>query len=319
MTTLLEIEDGQVARMPTPDDAPQAVHLFDERSIYAVNAALLARRPLLVCGEPGTGKSQLARAVAFVLKRVFVSQVVDARTEPRDLLWWFDAVRRLAEAQLISQVAGEAETRMAIQRFMVPGPLWWAFDWKTASDQAGELGLTAPEQAGTADPANGCVVLIDEIDKAERDVPNALLEALGIGQFTPEGFGERIKMKPPLPLVIITSNRERSLPDAFVRRCLVLNLELPREEKALRETLGRIGRTHFPNLDESIIGACLDDLVADRKRAGEASRGGPRPGQAEFLDLLRILHHSGESDPDKLLGILKRMKPFVLEKHVGLS
>lgn len=132
---------------------------------------LAARRPLLVQGEPGIGKSQLAKAVAKQLKRPYVQHVVDARTESRDLLWHYDAVARLAEAQLcgaLGQREGGVRRRLAVGNFPRPGPLWWAFDWWDAARRAGEIGEGAPPKENDADPANGCVVLIDEIDKARN-------------------------------------------------------------------------------------------------------------------------------------------------------
>lgn len=103
----LDIKPGTKTLLPSPVDAPERVHVFDQPSIDAVNAALAAKRPLLLKGEPGIGKSQLARAVARELKCAFVQFVVDSQTESRDLLWHFDAVQRLADAQL-SSVLGES-------------------------------------------------------------------------------------------------------------------------------------------------------------------------------------------------------------------
>src|SRR5262249_50323380 len=121
-----------------------SVHVIDEDSILAVNAALATGRPLLVRGEPGTGKSQLARAVAEALGRAFVSHSVDARTETRDLLWSVDAVARLAEAQVMGALHhvehDEVRRRIDVIEFVQPGPLWWAFDWASAQAQARRSG-----------------------------------------------------------------------------------------------------------------------------------------------------------------------------------
>jgi MoxR-like ATPase len=239
----LDIADDAIIELAATGDMPEAVHQFEPRQIRAVNAALAARRPLLVRGEPGIGKSQLARAAAKALGRAFVPHTVDARTESRDLLWHFDAVARLAEAQLLGALGravnldapdlqprpagkeNKAESpsirdRLAIARFLHPRALWWAFDWNGALNRVKDVGISAPPQPDGGDPANGCLVLIDEIDKAEADVPNGLLEALGAGSFHPQGCTEPVKATGIAPLVVITTNEERALPDAFVRRCL---------------------------------------------------------------------------------------------------
>ena len=200
--------------------------------------------PLLVRGEPGVGKTQLAAAAAMVLKRPLVSRVVDSRTEPRDLLWEFDAVQRLAEAQIAGTFAWRGpdensaerhqeqtmllQSRLAVGRFVRPGTLWWGFDWNGAAEQARLTGsevLKAPE--GT-DPQHGRVVLIDEIDKAEADVPNGLLEALGAGQFTALGREEPVRAAGRVSPGHHHHERGTRAPGAFVRRCLVLPLEAAR-------------------------------------------------------------------------------------------
>ncbi|MBF0614464.1 MAG: MoxR family ATPase [Magnetococcales bacterium] len=296
---------------------PEQVHVFDAQSIEAVNAALAARRPLLVRGEPGTGKSQLAHAVAIQLKRAFISCVVDARTEPGDLMWRFDAVERLAEAQLAASLGLKPEqigARLAVTRYLRPGPLWWAFDWDDAKGRAnpGNSGMYAePEEWQVAD---GTVLLIDEIDKAESDVPNSLLEALGIGRFTPSGMTEPIRMHKTSPLVVITTNEERALPDAFLRRCLVLFLELPADEAELVALLSARARRHFPQAKPEILKEAAIQLAQDRAEA-KRNQWFPLPGQAEYLDLVRAvlaLH------PDDLRGqrrVLRQIGRYVLRKH----
>ncbi len=212
-----------------------------------------------VRGEPGVGKTQLAEAAAEALQRAFVRHVVDSRTESRDLLYTFDAVMRLAEAQLCSVEklsAAESREQLAIQRFILPGPLWWAFNWEYARDHCLEnkvpsanLVLAEAENELRAEAGNGWVVLIDEIDKAESDVPNGLLEALGSGSFSPLGCDKRVEMSQPAPLIMITTNEERTLPDAFVRRCVVLHIQLPDLEdgkhQEFTELLMKRGCSHF--------------------------------------------------------------------------
>ena len=339
----LELESDPVVRLAAVGDMPEPVHQFEPRQVDAINAALSARRPLLVRGEPGIGKSQLARAAAKGLGRAFVAHTVDSRTESRDLLWHFDAVSRLAEAQLIGALGGRAPHRpagqaaadqaaaaqddgdppadtvrveelLALDRFLHPRALWWAFDWEGAAKRAERLGLPTPPQPDGGDPANGCVVLIDEIDKAETDVPNGLLEALGAGSFHPHGANEPVVAKGVAPLVVITTNDERTLPDAFVRRCLVLHLRLPSDPKQLAERLIERGRVHFGRrVSAKVLARAAELLVADRETA-RANHWLPLPGQAEYLDLLRavITRAPKANDQQRLIDAVAE---FVLKKH----
>ena len=319
--SFMNITEGHEVPLPGHGSRPRQVHVFDQDSIQAVDAALAAQRPLLVRGEPGIGKSQLARAVAIHLKRMYVQCVVDARTESRDLLWRYDAVARLADAQLagaLGERATAARKRLAVHRYLHPGPLWWAFDWESALSQAGLVGETAPPQdegkEGPPSPTNGCVVLIDEIDKAESDVPNGLLEALGSGEFTPIGGKRRIVASFPPPLVVITTNNERALPDAFLRRCLVLHLALDDDETKLKQFLVERGRRHFPNADDDVLKQAATQLYDDRKQAKD-NRHYPLPGQAEYLDLLRAVMVLNEGDPAGQKETLRKIADYALKKH----
>ena len=335
----LDIADNEVIELAATGDMPEAVHQFEPRQIRAVNAALAARRPLLVRGEPGIGKSQLARAAAKGLGRAFVPHTVDARTESRDLLWHFDAVARLAEAQLLGalgraadlaspnpapssaekgdQPAPNLRDRLAIACFLHPRALWWAFDWNGALNRAKAIGISAPPQPDGGDPANGCLVLIDEIDKAEADVPNGLLEALGAGCFHPQGCTEPVKATGIAPLVVITTNEERALPDAFVRRCLVLHLRLPSDPKKLAERLIERGRAHFrrhkPPASDKVLQHAAELLIADRETARE-NHWLPLPGQAEYLDLVRAVI-ARERTAKAQEALMEKVAEFVLKKH----
>ncbi len=315
---LMQIQEGHTVELSTSAGMPEQVHVFEQQSIDAVNAALAAGRPLLVRGEPGTGKSQLARAAAKVLGRVFVSYVVDSRTESRDLLWQFDAVSRLAEAQLcgaLNEDPQEARMRLEISHFVTPGPLWWAFDWHDALGQTKKKGQANDAQRDGGKPDRGCVVLIDEIDKAESDVPNGLLEALGIGRFTPLGRDEPVCAGNPVPLVVITTNEERRLPDAFVRRCLVLRLQLPQTRKKLVDILVERGRAHFKQASDDLLGRAAGLLADDRDFALQHRL--PLPGQAEYLDLVRAVVALAPDDQDRQEKIIKTVAGFTLKKHVG--
>ncbi|MCB1777225.1 MAG: MoxR family ATPase, partial [Candidatus Competibacteraceae bacterium] len=271
---------GKSVPLERSQSTPEQVHVFSQREIDAIEAALAARRPLLVCGEPGIGKSQLARAAAVDLGRAYVQHVVDSGTESRDLLWHFDAVARLADAQLKgalretrTRCRGGMRQELAVENYLHPRALWWAFNWGSARKQAIKARQPdEPPQLPGCDPKNGCVLLIDEIDKAQTDVPNGLLEALGAGRFTPQGLTQPVMVMGEPPLVIITTNEERALPDAFIRRCLVLHLRLPdaikKKDKLIKYLVER-GKAHFENADPDLLEKAATLLVADRRKAQE--------------------------------------------------
>lgn len=193
--------------LPPPGDAPGAAaarttftHHFEPKHVHAVNAALAAGRALLVRGEPGVGKSQLARAAAKALGRAFVARVIDARTESQDLLWSFDAVRRLADAQILgAEGLREGESvreRLDDRRYVHPGPLWWGFAWDDAKTQAERAGAPRPIEVEGADPSRGVVVLLDEIDKADSSVPTGCSSASATGSPSPPAVGHRPEQLP---------------------------------------------------------------------------------------------------------------------------
>lgn len=298
--------------LPAMASWPQAAHVFEPEHIVALRAAEAAGRPLLVRGDPGTGKSQLAHAAAVAARRQFLSLVVDARTEATDMMWRFDAVARLADAHLASVLGSGAPKGLDVARYLQPGVLWWAFDWGGALQQAQDARITisvpkAPPQDFGWTPQKGTVLLVDEIDKAEADVPNGLLEALGNGRFTVGLTGRVVERQggQPAPLVIITTNDERELPAAFLRRCLVLTLALPKGG-ALVDHLLKLGRLHFPALAKAhgqVLKSAAEMLVDDRLQAYDA--GVYQPGPAEYLDLLRAMDGLG-GPPGEHLALLRR-------------
>lgn len=316
-------EHDEVILHETPNE-PDAVHLFDARSMLAINAALVANRPLLVRGEPGVGKSQLARAASKALGRQFIQRTLTIRTEAQDLFWMRDDVRRLAEAQLLSAVFREQtltpsileqtlEDRLAVDRFVEPGPLWWAFDWVGARDQLLRARPKLPEgNQPPSDAPRGVVVLLDEIDKADGSVPNGLLEALGQRSFLGPSEEALIRQRGITPLIIVTTNEERALPNAFLRRCLVLHLALPDNESALKELLIERGRAHFrqdPVPSDQVLEQAADFLVKHRQKV----KAPPRPGQAEYFDLLRAVCLLAEDEKTRL-ALLTDVGPLTLGK-----
>lgn len=317
---MLTISDGHVTELSTDPSRPERFHEHDSRSISAVNVALAAKRPLLIRGEPGLGKTQLAEAVAFELSRAFYSLTIDSRTESRDLLWHFDAVLRLADAQIKSDLTrDQARQELAVERYVRPGPLWWGFDWRTAKEAAGEGPTPLTEGHNQQWKDNGWVVLIDEIDKAERDVPNGLLEALGAGQFTPWGREKPVQIQGKPPLVILTTNEERELPGAFLRRCLVLHLWLPKEDRELIQFLIKRGKEHFQDrVSPQALEKAARQLLKDRKSA-EQQQLMPLPGQAEYLDLIRAVVELREGDFAGQEELIDRASEFTFQKHREMS
>ncbi|MEO1019648.1 MAG: MoxR family ATPase, partial [Pseudomonadota bacterium] len=283
--------------------------------VNAINSAMAAGRPLLVTGEPGVGKSQLARAAAKSLGRAFYSITVDSRTEAHDLIWHFDAVARLRDAQVAR--AGElgAETSLNVEHYVKPRALWWGLSWKTANGRAPS---EEPFQADGGCHKHGAVVLIDEIDKGEADVPNGLLDALGSGGFVPYGTNRRIEMASDTPpLIVITSNGERVLPDAFVRRCLCLKLHLPDKEHEVVEWLVQRATDHFGDRfgDNGFIIELAAKLTAEDRVEAERRHWRPLPGQAECLDLLKAVDELTTATGEAPRTIILKVAKFTLRKH----
>ena len=275
----------------------------------------------MVRGEPGTGKSELGRAAAAALGWAYVSEVVTARTEPSDLHWRFDAVARLGRAQLYGAAGGKGDFEdLAEWRYVSPGALWWVFDRKGAEEQWNDAFAKGPRPAeppeGWArDGDHGTVLLLDEIDKADPDLPNGLLESLGNGEFQVPPLGKRVRCSRDNapPLIVITTNEERELPAAFVRRCLVLQLSLP-EGKALEAWLEVRGRAHFGDAcSEAVYTEAAQLIVRDRAALGPTAL--LRPGQAEYLDILRAVLDVAGNDADYQSAALQEMHDFVLNKN----
>jgi MoxR-like ATPase len=299
------------------------VHEFDQDSVDAVNSALASGRPLLVRGEPGVGKTQLAEAAAEHLQRAFVPFVVNSRTEARDLLWRFDAVMRLAEAQILSQITQdekELREKLAVSNFVRPGPLWWACHADDAERCCTDEDNMLTVGQNAARSKHGWVVLIDEIDKAESDLPNGLLEALGAQSFRPQGRSAHVTIPAQgvAPLIVVTTNEDRVLPDAFVRRCMVLHLNLPADREALVAHLCQRGKAHFGQRTSDQVLSKAAGLLADDREAASASQLLPLPGQAEFLDLMRAVIEWKGSDLAGQEAVVDTVRTFAYRKHAEL-
>ena len=274
------------------------VYVYDGQIVLAVRVALATGRPLLVRGPSGCGKSSLARHAARVLRWRYYEKVITSRTQAQDLLWEVDHLRRLQDAQ-----AGKL--RGGRERYVRPGVLWWAFDRASAVRQA-LRSRTSAKSRGRLDPSLGdeherAVVLVDEIDKADPDVPNNLLVPLGSLQFQVEETGQVVRTaEDRAPLVVVTTNDERELPAAFLRRCVELKLEVPEGERLLE-----IARRHFPEIAET-------DLKDVAGRVVEVSGDGASPSPAELLDTLRAVEDLREK---KLLPAWDDLLRVTIWKH----
>jgi MoxR-like ATPase len=307
--------DGGVTELPASDGLPASVHVWSKDEILAINAALATGKALLLRGEPGTGKTQLGRAAAVELGRTFAYQAVDSRTETRDLLWTLDAIARLAEAQVLGtrpKVSEEVRKKtLDLSNYLQPGALWWAFRPNDAREQATKGGPGACVSTSQDKDANGAVALLDEIDKADPSVPNGLLDALGHGGFAVPGRQRVCVDSERPPLILLTTNEERGLSEAFLRRCLVLTLRFPEGDK-LAPYLVKRGALHHPDLPESLLQEAAAMVARDRKELVAMGLAGP--GLSEYLDLVAAVAGEGLTGEARAT-LLSDVGAFILRKH----
>ena len=219
--------------MTTPRFTGTDAYVADDGLMMAVNAAITLEKPILVKGEPGTGKTMLAEQVATALGAPFIQWHIKSTTKARQGLYEYDAVSRLRDGQL-----GEERVH-DIGNYIVRGKLWEAFD----SDSR-------------------AVLLIDEIDKADIEFPNDLLLELDRMEFFVYELNQVIKAK-HRPIIIITSNNEKELPDAFLRRCFFHYITFPD-----RETLTRIVDVHYPGIKKTLLKAALGGVFRPARDPG---------------------------------------------------
>ena len=227
-----------------------AAYIVAEDLRVAVNAAVTLQRPLLVKGEPGTGKTELARQVAQALDMPLIEWHVKSTTKAQQGLYEYDAVSRLRDSQL-----GEARVH-EVRNYIRQGKLWQAF--------------AAPARV---------VLLIDEIDKADIEFPNDLLQELDRMEFHVYETGDTVRAL-HRPVVIITSNNEKELPDAFLRRCFFHYIRFPDAE-----TLTAIVRVHFPDIKPALLTTALTQFFEIRETPGLKKK----PSTSEVLDWLKLL------------------------------
>jgi MoxR-like ATPase len=299
-------------------DSPKSKYLFPGEIKTALQLARVRPRPLLVIGEAGVGKSQLALALAEQCEVPFLKFVVQSTTQAEELMWRFDAVQRLAEAQVLGASGCKPEEvadKLKLERFVQPGVLWWASNWEHAKKHVEDHTVqnsATPQSSEDWTPKKGCVVLIDEIDKATADVPNNLLDVLDTGCITLP-TGERVERQGTPPLIVITSNGDRDLPAPFLRRCYVLRLDFP-EGDAAKAWLMERARAHFTevDLDDEVIEAAAQQIVDDRKSAGNTDY---NPGVSEYLDLLYAVKDLADTK-DEQISKLTELGPFVLKRNL---
>src|SRR6186997_3084902 len=225
-------------------------YVADDDLKLAVNAAVTLERPLLIKGEPGTGKTMLAEEVARALGMPLFQWHIKSTTKAQQGLYEYDAVSRLRDSQLGDGRVGD------ISNYIVKGVLWQAFE----------------------SPARS-VVLVDEIDKADIEFPNDLLRELDRMEFYVYETRELVKAK-QRPIVFITSNNEKELPDAFLRRCFFHYIRFPD-----KETMEKIVDVHFPGLKKSLLREALEVFFEVREVPGLKKK----PSTSELLDWLKLL------------------------------
>ena len=272
--------DGTNRSVPDGTTGADGRYIVTEALQEAIDAALLLERPLLVKGEPGTGKTELAHDVARRLDMPLFAWHVKSTTRARHGLYEYDAVSRLRDSQL-------GEARVAdIASYIVPGVLWRAF----ASERR-------------------AVVLIDEIDKADIEFPNDLLQELDRMSFDVHETNATVHAR-HRPLVVITSNDEKELPDAFLRRCFFHYIDFPD-----RATMTRIVETHHPGVKRDLLSAALEVFFDLREVPGLKKK----PSTSELLDWLKLL--ISEDLPPEALGaselrsVLPRMHGALLKNE----
>ncbi|MES2662844.1 MAG: MoxR family ATPase [Pseudomonadota bacterium] len=216
----------------------------------AVNAALVLEKPLLIKGEPGTGKTLLAEQIALALNAPLISWHVKSTTKAQQGLYEYDAVSRLRDSQLAS------DNVKNIANYIIKGPMWKAFE----SEQR-------------------AVLLIDEIDKADVEFPNDLLLELDRMEFYVYETQQKIVAR-HRPIIIITSNNEKELPDAFLRRCLFHYIQFPD-----KSTLEKIIQVHFESIDQELVRDALEIFFDIRSVPGIKKK----PSTSELIDWLKLL------------------------------
>lgn len=280
---------GNTLIAPQRDERGQLLYPYlpSAELVEAVNLAILLERPLFLKGEPGCGKTQLARAVAYELGLNYEAWYVKSTSRARDGLYTYDAIGRLRDAQLAASGIQDGSTERAKN--------------PTAYVRFEELGRAFLNEKRT-------VLLIDEIDKADIDFPNDLLRELDEQRFKVEETAEEYQAKHP-PIVFITSNDEKDLPDAFLRRCLFHHLKFPSRERLI-EILNVRFQKASPEIMEKALARFLklrQDMELDKGAAGK------KVSTSELIDWFKALSHETEEE------VLKKLEGQLPHPHVLLK
>lgn len=280
------------------DSRTGGIYVFNDRIRLAIQVALATGRPLLVRGDSGWGKSSLAAASAKYLGWKFYEEVITSRTQARDLHWSIDLLRRLndAQAQKLDQ---------DWKRYVYPGTLWKAFDPDGAAMQRRIYDRKQSESVSAASDGKSMrtVILLDEIDKADPDVPNNLLVSLGSLEFHVDEIDQKVRAdKANAPLVFITTNEERELPTAFLRRCIELKLPaIPdddRDGKRRKALLVDIVLEHASEQAKELTRSYLEQVAEKLIPTPSGNQEALVPSPAEFKDtILALLDRYGTSEP----------------------
>ncbi len=249
-------------------------YIATDELVEAVNSSLTLEKPLLIKGEPGTGKTKLAEEIAIKLNTQLIKWNVKSTTKASQGLYEYDAVSRLRDSQL-----GDSKVK-DIKNYIKKGVLWNAFDAKKKP-----------------------VLLIDEIDKADIEFPNDLLQELDTMEFFVYETDEIVKAK-LRPIVIITSNNEKDLPDAFLRRCFFHYISFPD-----LNTLQEILKVHFPDIKKELVNASLKSFLSIRETGGIKKK----PSTSELLDWIKLIL----ADDIEAKDLLKRNGKNILPPLYG--
>jgi MoxR-like ATPase len=265
-------------------DRRDGIYVWNDRINLAVSVALATGRPLLLRGATGSGKSSLAMAEAKKRGWRYYEQTITSRTQARELLWEVDQLARFHDARRGGATDAKGSEPTPVSEYVRPGLLWWAINRASALEYAPANKDPNFNRDRHGEPVQHerAVVLLDEIDKADPDVPNNLLVPLGSYRFQIDDSMEPIQLeRGEPPLIIITSNGERELPPAFLRRCIEYFIDDADEDRLLT-----IANKHFPTARRQELKKFFDAIV-DAKPSDWS--GPPLPSPAEFIDCINAM------------------------------
>jgi MoxR-like ATPase len=291
-----------------PGEGDVEPYVFTEDIAIAVDVAHITGRPLLVEGKPGCGKSRLAEALAAIKGWHFLNKSITSRTTLEDMTNEYDNLKRLHDAHSAGVKGDSIKPDWEYNR---PGVFWWAFNRVSAQNRGKDYqresttfkGVEREQKGG----ANHTLLLIDEIDKAEPDLPNDLLDTIERRRIELRDGSYIASDDTSQIFTIITSNQERTLPAAFLRRCVSLYIEEPGADD-----LKKIAKSHFDEeIDEALLGQIVEKILQYRDR--EETEGLRVPGTSEFLDTLKVCMARNIS-PDDTSRVWRQVENSILRK-----